>query len=558
VFNSLKNKNQILNNFIPFIAIVLLAFFLRTIYLDTVPRGLQADEASFLINSVAMLETGKDEDNRFLPIYLHSLIDSKPALYSYLQIPFFALYGVSTGISRLPSALIGVGSIVLFYFLIRETTKNHRLALLGMLLLTISPWHIVNSRATQEVILSLFFILANFIFLSQIIKSKIISWQKLVLFILTAGLAMYSYHAAKIVLTGFYILMSGYVFFTKHDVSQKKRTWFLTLGVVFMFFLTMGAATTRFSAIGILTDDLPKALIFDYTIKSTDITPLVLIRAFYNKPLFYFLHFFENYLAHFDLNFLFTLGGATARFLVPQHGLFYIVELLLLPIGLFQLLKRNKYKKLITPLIILILLSPIPAAMTTEEIPSSIRSFTMIIPIIFLIAIGLDWVMGQLEKLKPLLKYTALTSLFLVYLWSVAFFSQQFLVMMPIQNVDTRSRQYEITTGLLSNISSEYNYIMATNDLRELYIYLWLEDLITIEEIQQQPLARYNQSYSIGKYHFNQGQCEFENFPKPTLYISPNSCREKRPKNISVIEQTYFDDGITPAFTLFTNQMSLK
>ena len=87
------------------ILILVVAFLLRFVHLETVPRGLHADEASFLINTVSIMETGKDEDGHTLPLILESIKDSKPALYSYLQIPFVAVFGPSDFSSRLPHFL---------------------------------------------------------------------------------------------------------------------------------------------------------------------------------------------------------------------------------------------------------------------------------------------------------------------------------------------------------------------------------------------------------------------------------------------------------------------
>lgn len=496
------------------------------------------------------METGKDEDGNVLPIFLESLIDSKPALYSYLQIPFFKIFGATTQASRMPSALLGTISIFVFYLLVSKIFKNQRLGLIAALLLAISPWHIMNSRATQEVILSFTFILANLLS-ARYLNRKYISKKFLLLFIVSVLGAMYVYHAAKIVLVLLYLILAGLSLFDKkRSVSQKKISWGL-FGIIFIcFVITAQAALTRFSAIGLLNDDLPRALIFDYTTNSTPYTPLILIRAFYNKPVMYFKYFLETYLHHFDLNFLFTVGGATRRFIVPDHGLFYIFELLLMPIGMLGLIKKHP-KKLLPW--ILLLLSPIPAALTTEEIPSSIRAFTMIIPLTIFSAMGIEWLLSNTGKKTKLIFYPVLTG---VIIWSVAFFAQQMFVMMPIKNTLHRSRSYEVVSQMIADTHDQYNAVYFASDLREMYIYLWQLGLISIEEIQSQPLARYSESYALGKYNFSQTSCEFNSPIQNSLLVAPYSCASDLSKNYTQLTTANFDDG-TPGFVLLTNRKKI-
>ncbi len=548
----LKDSDNLLFK-LAFGSILVFAFLIRVVNLETIPRGLQSDEASFYINSAAILETGMDEDGRRFPLYLHSLIDGKPALYSYLQAVSFALFGMSTATSRLPSVLIGTGSIALFYLFLHKYTGKRWLALLGMLLFAISPWHIMNSRATQEVILSLFFILGNLIAFKHLIESKKITIKNLLLFSLTAGLAMYSYHAAKIVLMGFYFF-NFCLAISRYKESQQIRRHLVIFGTTTLLFaLTAGGAMVRFSAIGLISDDLPKALIHEMTTKSTGETPLLLLRSFYNKPVMYLQYFARNYLAHFDLNFFFTLGGATKRFAVPYHGLFYLIELAVIPLGIYQLVFKRSYRGLAILCGFLILLSPIPAAMTNEEIPSSIRSFTLIIPMIIFVTLGLQRLLELIKKSNKYLLFGAVAALIFGYTWSIGYFSQQFFVVMPKLNSTTRSRNYEIVAPVIAEYQADYERAVVTSDLREMYIYLWQVGLISIQEVQNKPLARYQAEYSIGKFNFNQERCLLPNYTESTLYVAPADCREERPKNLTVVEQTYFDDGETPGFVLLKN-----
>ena len=292
--------------------ILLIALALRLYRLGEVPWGLHADEASFVINTVSIMETLRDEDGRLLPIYLHSIKDPKPSLFSYLQIPGFLIFGPTAAASRLPSAVMGVVSIYLTYLLVQEVTTNRRWALLTASVLVISPWHIMNSRSTQEVIMSYTFSLGALLAFASLYQEVFIARRsfilrqhgsRLLLFSLLAFLAMYSYHSAKIFLLLIVGLVLAVTIFNKLEKKHLKHSLLFLAAVVIPFVLTASSAVVRFEAVGILNDDLPIALIHDYTSRVTGKTPGFLIRVFFNKPVFYTRHFLQQYLDHFSGSF---------------------------------------------------------------------------------------------------------------------------------------------------------------------------------------------------------------------------------------------------------------
>ncbi len=546
-------------NFLIILVVLSVAIFLRFFMLGDIPKGLQSDEASFLFNSAAILETGKDEDGNRFPLYLESLIDSKPAIYSYLQVPFIATLGPTVAASRLPSAIIGTISIVLFFFLVQELTNNTRLSLFAASILAISPWHIMNSRATQEVIVSTSLIMLSLLLAHQLIAEKK-SVSRIVLFFLSCLAAMYFYHSAKIILILYFpsLLMIDYLqnfVIKRHQkfLTYRSKILLLLSSLCLLAFLVTGhSAMTRFTAIGLLNNDLPKAIIHQYTVLSTPITPLAVIRLLYNKPLMYGYYIVETYLSHFNLNYLFTVGGATKRFIVPNHGLFYFIELPMIFTGFLVLISRKI--KYFFPTLFFLLIAPLPAALTTEEIPSSIRAFNMLLPLIIFGAYGLEYIISKLQKQTHyLIKYLGFFSLVGIYVLSLGYFSQQFFVLMPEINTQFRSRSYEIVTKMISDKESNFQEIHFTSDLREMYIYLWKNGLLSITEVQAQPKSRFQPSYQIGKYHFEQQSCHFSNYNSNTLYVAPYTCEERLGKKLTIVDRANFDDG-QPGFLLLTTR----
>lgn len=535
--------------------ILLCAFLLRIIHLESIPRGLHADEASFMINTVGLMETGKDEDGRHFPLFLESIIDSKPALYSYLQIPFLAVFGATTFASRLPSVVLGVISVYLAYFFIWKLTRNQFLSLSMAGVLSFSPWHIMNSRATQEVIMSLVFVqltlLAGVPILKNWIENKKNSWKNLpvkniLLFSVCALLAMYSYHAAKLFLLLFVSGIMAWLFLQRPSWQRFNKGFIIIILLAVTLGMTVAAASTRFNSIGLTSSDLPKARIFEFTSKATPVTPLFLLRIFYNKPLFYGSLFVEQYFEHFSLNYLFLQGGATGRFSIPSQGLFYLVEALLMFAGLYYFLTSEKYSRYFPYWLIFILSAPVASALTTEELPSSIRAFYMVLPLSFLIALGFVW----LTQIKTtFIKSGIIFIIFAMYSWGFAYFIEQFFVQMPLWRPWNRSRHYEIAAQRIASIENQYDSVIMTNDLREMYIYLWLNKKITIQDIQNQPKARYKDEYQIGKYVFNKKHCEPTKANPPSLLVTTIGCDTANIEGYTPVEEIEFDDGV-PALRL--------
>src|SRR3989338_1293700 len=140
------------------ISILILAAVLRLYRLGEFPAGFNADEAALGYNSYSLLLTGRDEHGHPWPVNLESFGDFKPALYSYLLIPWIKLFGLNEWVVRLPAATAGIIAVVLIYLLGKELI-DRKFGLISAALLAVSPWHLHFSRGAWEVNLATTFIL---------------------------------------------------------------------------------------------------------------------------------------------------------------------------------------------------------------------------------------------------------------------------------------------------------------------------------------------------------------------------------------------------------------
>lgn len=140
--------------------IFLLLITLRFVQLGKIPQGINVDEASYGYDAYSLLKTGKDVWGE-QHMSLKSFGDYKPAGLAYTLIPVIHQVGLSTFTTRLPSAIFGVLTLIMTFFLLRLLSQRALIAVLGTLILGVSPWHFGLSRLFYEPNIGLFFIVVS-------------------------------------------------------------------------------------------------------------------------------------------------------------------------------------------------------------------------------------------------------------------------------------------------------------------------------------------------------------------------------------------------------------
>jgi len=379
------------------ISIVLLGIFLRFYQLGITPPGLEWDEVAIGYDAYSILKTGRDQFGKFLPLTFRSLDDFKPPLYVYSAVPGIMLFGLNEFTARLPSALYGVGAVILVYFLIQEVFWDKPpkdrilLGLLSALFLAISPWHLQFSRAAFETNLSVTVtILAVFLFFRGI---RLNNTKLFLSSALVFGIALFSYHSARIVTP---IVLVSLLILLKNSLPQKKIIAFF-LGIYAIFFIlfipiaTSKDAQIRFIVTNALNinyyqDQAATTIYEDKQRGAGIVADIFLNRRFAIFNWDNVLTVTKNYFIHFSPEYLFVKGDAPLHH-APDFGIMYFFDSVFLVVGLiFYLLKYRNRQNLI--LLIWLLASPIPAAVTIQ-VPHSVRTEIMIPTIQIFSAMGL-------------------------------------------------------------------------------------------------------------------------------------------------------------------------
>lgn len=329
-----------------FLFIILLSSILRFTWLDHFPPSLYTDEVNQGYNAYSILLTGRDEHGVLLPVSLRSFGDWKPPLQTYLIIPFIYIFGLNETAVRLPSAILGVGTVILTYFLVKELLKNNlqvnKIALLTSFLLTISPWHILQSRAAMLVVVGLFFLeLGILYFIKGVIKSRL-----MILSFLSFSLSIYSYYGLRVI-TPLTILILLITY--KRQLTNLLKPLFLAflislillLPLIFGFLKEKDVVFGRARTVSVFYERGVKLKQWELITQDGSFSSTVITRFFHNNLYMYGRNILQRFLSHFDGRYLFFNGDQAWPFQIPNMGILYLIESITFPAGLYFLYKAK-------------------------------------------------------------------------------------------------------------------------------------------------------------------------------------------------------------------------
>lgn len=382
--------------------IILLAFFLRIPFLGELPDGITIDEAGQGYSAYSILKTGRDEWGDFLPLNPRGFGDYKPPVFMYLLVPSIAIFGLSEFAVRLPSAVAGILTVWVIFFLVRDLFKNKDMGLIASFLMAISPWHVYYSRLGWESNIGLmFFCLGIWLFIKSIEKKSL-----LVFSILGFGLSALSYHSFKLIsplmFFAMWVIFWKQLKFDKKTLSLSVITGFILILVLGYGFIFSGASRRAQDQAILKEENLTQLRIAQYE----DKLPQPFNRVLNSKYAFFVSKVTDNYIGYFSFSFLFgphRSDGSVLNF--PTQGLLYIWQLPLILLGIFFLLKSfTNSSKLIFAWV---LIAPIPASLTQDYMHAGRAQ--AVFPVLTIIsAVGISFILSFVKNTKYKLQTTYL------------------------------------------------------------------------------------------------------------------------------------------------------
>lgn len=225
-----KNINE--HQYIMVIILMIIGSLARILYLASNPGGVSQDEAFSAYDAYSLAEYGTDCFGYHYPVYNTSWGSGMSALYSWLSIPWIKLFGLNMWTIRLPQAILGILSLLVFYFLMKKVT-NDKIALITLFLFAISPWHIVMVRwGLDSAATPAFLLFGMYFFVLGLEKEKY-----LLLSAISYGLTLYCYAFTWTLLP--FILLFQVAYAVAYKKIRFSITSILSAIIVFVFALPL-------------------------------------------------------------------------------------------------------------------------------------------------------------------------------------------------------------------------------------------------------------------------------------------------------------------------------
>ena len=553
------------------VAITIVSVIIRFNQLGSIPNGLATDEADIGYNAYSIAKTGADVYGRKFPLFFQSLDDYKPGLIVYLSIPAILLFGLNDFSIRLAPAIIGSITPILVYILLKllysqkssaysqkssaysqkssAYPKDHKIAYIGSFFTVFAPWNIALSRAmVQYIPLAFFYLVFIIIFLFSVKKFK----KLLPLSALIIGITPYIYYAAFIYLP-FILLILGIVY-RKFLITNFRYTIMslLIVAIISMpavFHFRDPIARSRLSAINATNPDIALPIsIQEMEQDKEEGNPLS--KVIHNRRLVFTNILLDNYFDYFNFDYLFVNSHAIRYFYVHNVGLFYLVELPLVLLGIFKsIVNRRKSDMLVLGLLII---GPIPATIT---LGSPLPHRALLVPLVLqlLSAKGASSILNLLHKNT---RRVIVPLFIIIYAAGLYFFLHQYFVHSPREFV--LGGWFPVVRDAIPVVNRQmenYDKVVFTWSVQRIVppIYFLFYNQIDPKIIQEkaakwgnEPVS-YRQIYNkIENLEFRPINWDADKNLKNTLLVGyPNEF----PEEVNVIARTYLPNG-KPHFLL--------
>jgi len=508
---------------ITLIIIILIAGGLRLVSLNQYPVGLNADEAAIGYNAYSLLQTGKDEYGESFPLSFKSFGDFKPGLYFYFVMPLVATLGLNEWVVRLPSAFLGIATVILVFLIGRKIFQSNSIGLFSAGIIAFSPWHIHFSRGGWETNAATFFItLGVYCFLLGLKKPRFLFWG-----LISLLASMYTYQSPRLIVPILVLCLAG--LYSKKLLTRYKRIttgktkiWLIS-GLVTLILLTVpiglqfigGSGGARFAGLSIFSDEGPLSRVDQ--LRGEHLNPShIFPELLHNKLTAYGPNFLGHYLDHFTGSFLFINGDPLIRNKVPETGQFYIITSLFLVIGLISLvLAKIPDKKL---LFAWILISPIASSITYQT-PHALRALNMVVPLSLVMGYGIGVILGRLGRLGGLGR-VGVVLITAVFLFEMVHYLESYYVHYPKRYPLAWEYGFSQMIPKLQSYQKDYQKIVITDRYDQPYILVLFYSKYDPNKYQPQAHLTERDKFNFGTIR-NIDNLEFRSFTPEEVSKSP-------------------------------------
>ncbi len=527
------------------ILILSLAFFLRLFWLESYPPGVTADEIGQGYSAYSILKTGSDEWGDYLPINPRGFGDYKPPLYTYLTIPSISLFGLNIFAVRLPSAILSSLTVLIIFLLVREIF-NSKVGLIAAFFTAISFWNVHYSRLAWESNIGCFtYLLAVYLFLLSLKHRPV-----LILSALFFGISMFTYHSFKVLSL---LTVLGLFILYREQLLKFEKKWFLGSIVIILLSFWFIAYGYLFSGAGRRAQDAAiyskEHVLSLRNVQYEDKLPDPIRRIINNRPQFILSEFSQNYLGYFSTTFLTSPHRSNSTlFNLPGEWLISAWEFLLILVASFILIRQKILPKHFNVLMLILLVAPIPAALTKDYMHAQ-RAQTLLFLIPILSAFGAYSIFKMFRKRN--IKYVYLAGLSLIIIWSFVYNMDHYLYHVFSRELGGMKYGYQETVEFVEKNKDGFDQVIFTKRNSEPQSFVAFYSAMEPKEFQKSAQDwLYFESegfkfldminFKLGKYYFKDINFSADSKMENTLIVASGS---EVPQGVKSIKDIYDPSG---------------
>ncbi len=406
------------------ILIFFIALFFRLYHLGILPKTFYVEELTNTYVGKFILLHGKDINGHPWPLlYFDKFGDYPPVLPLYLSGASALLFGVNEFAGRLPVALAGALLVIAVYQLSFFIFGNGRVPIFTSFITAILPWHVVLSRTTAEGVVGLTAWTFGIIWVLRGIgeKNRGLILKSFFLFFL----CYFLYPALRILVPLTLLPLPFLTYRTDKKMTQILIAAFLLFSLLTGYITTTKWGRARFDQTSLFkSPEIAKSVRVRNQQLSDSLGSNHVVRAriFHNKFTGYTREFLNQYLSYFSSRYLFFDGGfgQYRYYNVADQGLLFVS---LLPFFLFALVPMAPLggvkKSFFTYMLYLLVIAPLPSALTVDFTPHAHRSLFMILPLVLIAGSGFFALIdGSILKKGIIVVSVGLLAIEFIYFWN--------------------------------------------------------------------------------------------------------------------------------------------
>lgn len=367
----------------------------RLIFLDSVPYSASHDEVEYAMNSLSYAVRGTDTSGVGFPrslfvTFTEGVISPLPPL---LLAPWYYVFGVSEWAMNLPYVLINILTAWLLYLLTKRLTDHKEIGWAAAFFFLISPWGFFYSRYSVDSPFALLFVLFG---ISYFIFGK----RNRVLIVALTMIAMfYAYHASKLLYVPLIGLLVGWHYFygqKRYKIREYAMHILVALIVICSYYaislmLPDSMIKVRESHALVFTSEEVATSARIMRERSLAFTPVNQLMI--NNVTVGLAVMVGKYLHAFSPDVLLVSGDMRAAYRFYEYGLLYLIQGVFVLYGFLRLYVKRRDIFCLT--LGLLLLAPLPTAVSTVETSVIHRAFLMLVALAVVGGYG----MYELDKL---------------------------------------------------------------------------------------------------------------------------------------------------------------